>query len=243
MSSNEPNDFFVQNEGFLLDFKKYSNFTVNKDITNKKDLENFKNNYLKILLKNNNQKIIPKNKNLNNIQNNIKLEYLTSNYINEIEKNNNINNFNMNITVKELIDRFIKLKIYEDIYDFFLSHFVQKIITIDSFLNNLTFNSSGNNKNNKKTIIQKQIIDFFKEFTPDELYTFNKAITGSTYKLSKKYTIKLLFNFQSNSMVNFHTCFCSLDIYYSELLENVYLNSKSDFINLLATSESFSNIW
>ena len=190
-------------------------------------LEKIEDDYLKVLLKKNNERIIPFNGNSNGI----KMDYLTSNNIKDLEKNSsNIVENQQNIL--DLIKIYINdLKIYQDIYDFYLSHFYQKIITLDSFYRNLKFVFIPDKiKEDQKEAIKNDLITFFNDLklTSDELYLFNKAISGRENKLSKEYTFNIYLN-EEDKLPHFHTCYTSVDIYLSSFFRR-YVNNKKDFI-------------
>ena len=154
------------------------------------------------------------------------LKYLNKHTnVNEIEniKSNNLlieeNSDNILEYLNIIIDN---LNIYENIYDFFLSHFVQKMITIDSFLDNLTIDC--NYKIEDKTLKDK-IIEMFKKFEEKELYKFNQLISGNIYKLSKEYIIKIGYSVS----LYYHSCFNTLDIPY---IEDIFSN-KNEFTQFL----------
>jgi hypothetical protein len=163
------------------------------------------------------------------------MDYLTSNNIKELEKNSS-NNVENQQNILNIIKIYINdLKIYEDIYDFYLSHFYQKIITLDSFYKNLKFEFKSNRiiNEDQKELIKNDLISFFNDLnlTSDELYLFNKAISGKEYKLSKKYTFNIYLN-EEDKIPYFHTCFTSVDIYLNSFFRR-YKNNKKAFIDIL----------
>jgi hypothetical protein len=155
--------------------------------------------------------------------------------------NNNANHvFNNTNEIFEIINKFIDLGIYENIYDFFFSHFVQKRIDLESFLKNLvfTFGKKFNEKNwFDKNEIKNNFINFFQTFTQDELYLLNKAITGTTYRLSSRYIINIIYEdyMDSNAIkdlsdiVYFSTCFNTMNVKYL-YFKNNYFNNKELFV-------------
>lgn len=207
--------------------KKIDNFLVNKNIYNEDKIINVKNDYIKVKYNNNNTN----------------LKYLKPNNLKELNSISNqyiSNNIYSNEDM-DLINIFINIGIYKNIFDFFLSHFVVPKITIESFLGNyinknskntLTFDFESVNLNidEKKEIIKK-FVEFFKTFTQDELYLFNKTISGSTYKLSKRYMIKIV-SMDSDNLPVFHTCFNTMDVSYP-IFKNKYFDNKNEFIDVL----------
>ena len=241
ISEEEPTILKKNRESIslLLNKKKYSNIVSKNEEKRSKPniLEKIEDDYLKVLLKNNNQKIIPFNGNSNSkesIRNSIKMNYLTSNNIKELEKNNS-NIIENQEQILNFINIYINdLKIYQDIYDFYLSHFYQKIITLDSFYRNLKFVFIPDTINeDQKEAIKNDLITFFNDLklTPNELYLFNKAISGAEDKLSKEYTFNIYLN-EEDKIPYFHTCYNSVDIYLNSFYRR-YKNNKKDFIYIL----------
>jgi ankyrin repeat protein len=188
--------------------KKKFNENIEKNIKKIENINKFKNNYINILLDDNSLKYLNKTKNSNEIEN-IK----SNNLLIEENSDNIMEHLNMIINDSN---------IYINIYDFFISHFVQKMITIDSFLANLIIDC--NNEINDPNLKDK-IIEIFKNFEEKELYKFNQLISGNTYKLSNKYEIKIGYSVH----LFYHTCFNSLDIPY---IDNMFSN-KIEFTQFL----------
>ena len=232
-------------KNFIFNILNYISNDNNNTIT--------KNNI--IFTKNNKNKIIEfvENKEKYNKMNEIKQKYMNLKYYNSNNNANKEHEFNelktylSNNEYKypngldiylEYIAKYISLNIYENIYDFFLSHFVQKKITMESFLNNLEFHFNYTFNKNSKNNIKNNFIDFFKTFTDNELYLFNKAISGSTYNLSNQYIIHIVDENYSKDIF-FHTCFNTMDTKYS-LFETHYFNNKELFINSELKKNNFT---
>lgn len=95
--------------------------------------------------------------NVNKIYNKIKknnIEKINRNYLLNSGKNN-INNDNNDI-IKYVSDKFIKkYRIYRNLLDFYISHFIDFNINIDLLISNLTFYSIININNEEKLNFQK----------------------------------------------------------------------------------------
>ena len=216
--SIEDEEHIINNKNIYLsknNIGKIQNYFVNESIYNER-MEDIKNKYIKnINLEKTNDEIIQQ------IKNRI------------INKNNN-KLFERKDEIIELINLFIKNKIYINFYDFYLSHFILEKITIDSLLKNLKFNYDERikNININKNEIENKFKELFKSFTDNELYLFNKAISGKSLSMSKKNYIINIFNYNTSSPIVFHTCFNSMDFYITEY-NLKYFENKEDFINVL----------
>lgn len=216
--SIEDEEHIINNKNIYLsknNIGKIQNYFVNESIYNER-MEDIKNKYIKnINLEKTNDEIIQQ------IKNRI------------INKNNN-KLFERKDEIIELINLFIKNKIYLNFYDFYLSHFILEKITIDSLLKNLKFNYDERikNININKNEIENKFKELFKSFTDNELYLFNKSISGKSLSMSKKNYIINIFNYNTSSPIVFHTCFNSMDFYITEY-NLKYFENKEDFINVL----------
>ena len=158
------------------------------------------------------------------------------------------NKKNDNKNVQNLIDVIInKYKIYNNIYELYLLHFIQDKITNDLFINKLKFKFINENNQNLETIkeefinktkqnletIKEEFINFFKSFTDEQLYIFNKLISGKTYTPAKEYLIRIHFN-NMDKLPEFHTCFFTVDIYYNYFVnKQKYINNKNKYFNTM----------
>ena len=127
------------------------------------------------------------------------------------KKNNNINN-NIDESLKEQIKIYIDLTIYQDILDFYLSHFFKFIICVDDILQKLHFTSDNININEPECLEFK--IKFkllLNSLNEKELELFNTIITGGS-SLENKYTIDFKISNSSHLPV-FKTCFSTMYIY------------------------------
>lgn len=241
LSNIKINDLLLTNHNK----NKISSFIENKEIYNKYNNNNIPNDFIKGILYNK-----------NNTKNKIEYKYIKTNEnlqnLIKIENKNEFKNYSQENIDKynKLINGFINIGIYENIYDFFFSHFVVSKITIESFLGNyinynvnsninipetntLKFDFSINIDNNSKKEMVKEFIKFFKSFSDDDLYLFNKTISGNTHKLSKKYIIDIKSNDSTEERLPiFHTCYNTMDVSYYKF-RNDYFKNKNNFIELL----------
>jgi ankyrin repeat protein len=266
---NNDNDLITGDRGTfsLFNTNKFRSICGERDIYNDKPLNNLKNYYIKLLYNDNNTTTIDKNKLKYNIicKNNSSTECLTEENIKNLKMNTIIeNNNNNNKIIKRIIYSLINLGIYKNIYDFFFSHFILKRINIESFINNLKFNfwpsriydfrnavnttdlNSEQHRISMSNInrihyIEEKMKTIFRELDQDELEDFNKAISGSTNKLSNKYFITF-FPQESNIPFVFHTCFIRMDIYYNNHYINEIIENKDNFITSVRSSLGIFNI-
>lgn len=258
--STDNQDNFIDvndNRTILFNRTKIRNFIKNIDFLTEKNFKNYiniKNNYIKILSKNNNEVIIPKNIQNGILQNGIilnnkkiKLEYLKKNNIEKFEfKNREMKNDEFNSKdIIEYINKFIKNGTYVNMYDFFLSHFVQDEITMKSFINNLEFKFKGGNNITQETFKTK-LINLFNDLTIDELYIFNKAISGFTFKLAKIYKIEIYFDdIYAKEPFFFSSCFNTLKIYHTDYFVKTYFEkyfkNKKNFVILVKEASEIFN--
>ena len=224
-------------------YNKELDKTVIKNIL---DYMNDTNDY--ILKKNGKGILLKSNKYLNYTtiegydHNNNYINKLLTEYNQPSETVYNVNKLNKeNNSMVNLINSFIYYEIYVDYYDFYLSHFVRNLITIQSFLNNLYFNFNRDYNEYEKKEIKLNIKNLFTQFTEEELYLFNKAISGSHNKLSKKYRINIEKNNNGKLILPYyHTCFVSVDIYYNSIFREKLLDNKAEFIKFLELSVGFT---
>jgi ankyrin repeat protein len=200
---NNKNIFLSKNNK-----SKIQNYLVNENIYNKSSIKSIKKRYLE---ENNEltQKIKKRKININN---------------NKLFKRKD--------EIIDLINNFIKNKIYENFYDFFLSHFILEKITINSLLKNLKFKYIASNSTINKNEIENKFKKLFKSFNENELYLFNKAISGKSLSMSKKTYIINIFNYNTKNPIVFHTCFNTMDFCLSEY-NLKYFDNKKDFVNVL----------
>jgi len=169
--------------------------------------------------------------NVNKIYNKIKknnIEKINKNYILNSGKNN-INNDNNDI-IKYISDKFIKkYKIYKNLLDFYISHFIDFNINIDLLISNLNFYSVININTDEKINFQKKFSFLLQSLSLDELKLFNLCISGS-YINQSKYIIQIEHS-NINRLPIFHTCFNKMDIYNYKNFEQKYLKIENNIIN------------
>jgi hypothetical protein len=228
---------------------KYPIYLKNTDLKNiilKKIIESFnkkikKNIVEKILLykidykidkyftlSNNNVSLIGINetKNVNNIYNNIKEENKNKNNKNYLINNNSKSTLNEseNIIIKYINDILInKYKIYKNLLDFYISHFIDFNINIDLLISNLKFIYINESIDIiERTNFEERFKILLRSLSYDELRLFNLCISGS-YLNQQEYKIEIN-NTNKKSLPVFHTCFNQMDI-------NDYKNFFFYFIN------------
>ena len=176
----------------------------------------------------------------------LSLNNIKDKYLNNIESKSNNNPKNklkeeQNENIISNINELIKLNIYENIYDFYLSHFAQKKIEMDTFLKNLKFEYVIEDKNNiniknsnelniYKENMENLFINMFKTFTDEELFIFNKTISGRTYKIAEEYIINIYINSKNGVPCIFHTCSFKVDI-FDKMFKKFFYNKNNNEFN------------
>jgi len=146
----------------------------------------------------------------------------------ENKKNMNIqinkfrNNINRNTNLKEvskLLHKSISSRVYKNLLDFYLSHFISHIVTFETFMQNLKFkNDRDIPPQNSNLFIQKilKFLNYMNEKDGNNILLLAQTMTGNTL-LAPEYVIKmsstLTINIPKAIPAKFHTCFNSVDFY------------------------------
>jgi len=203
---------------------------LNSNIVNNKNnlnpfVNNNENNNIKII--NSINKIINNSENdlVNNIVNNnndininFKNAYKNYNIINNKNKIKISENFSViteNNNFAEYINNYINRGIYQNFLDFYISHFIEKSVTINEILDVLIFENFDQTVK-KQVIFKEKILKLLETFNEKETRLFNLALSGNT-SLSPTYKITLHFFSgvkQQGRLPTVHSCFQHLEIYY-----------------------------
>jgi hypothetical protein len=171
------------------------------------------------------------NKTINGLYNNLK----TSNkkVVNKkISINNNLNNSNEDNIIRHINDILIKqYGIYKNLLDFYISHFIDFNINVDTLILNLNFLYESNNfEHSEKKNFEERFKLLLKSLSYDELRLFNLCVSGS-YLLQSEYKIQVNM-LDKKSLPVFHTCFNQIDINNYKYFEKRFLkiNNRNNLI-------------
>lgn len=150
--------------------------------------------------------------------------------------NNNIeNNVNIDSINDSIWNEIFEGKFYVDIYDFYLSHFINVKLNIENIIQKMDFvtdqlsNIELDNFKNKF----KKLLESLDE---DELKLFNMVISGSAIEQSK-YIINIYRMMGPNSIYpKYHTCFSAMEITHLNLFNDTYLNFESNVSEICKTA-------
>jgi len=142
-------------------------------------------------------------------------------------------------SIKELLNKFIKNKYYKDYLDFYLTHFIDTKLDIDSIINKMKFNNYLNTDNEIIESFKENLKLLLRSLSYAELNIFNEFISGSIIE-QNIYTFNLYNTIHDPNMLyevpmKSHTCFISLDInitMFSELYFNDE-NKKNNFVDTI----------
>jgi hypothetical protein len=171
------------------------------------------------------------NKTINGLYNNLKTN--NKNIVNKkISINNNLNNSNEDNMISYINDILIKqYGIYKNLLDFYISHFIDFNINVDTLILNLKFLYESNNlEHSEKKNFEKRFKLLLKSLSYDELRLFNLCVSGS-YLLQPEYKVQI--NMLDKKLLPvFHTCFNQIDIYNYKYFEKRFLkiNDRNNLI-------------
>ena len=172
---------------------------------------NSKKNILSMLL-NYNLELILTNTSINNVVNN---------------KNSNLENNNLN---ESILTEILKDNHYVDIVDFYISHFINIKLNIDSIIDKIEFvNHIEDNANNSNIsiehieIFENKFKKLLRSLSEEELILFNLCISGSSIE-QPKYEVNLYSATTEIIYPIYHSCFSRMDIINIRLFRSRYLD-------------------
>jgi ankyrin repeat protein len=168
-----------------------------------------------------------------------------SQQIKEIEGNIKKKKSNTKIII-DLIIKSINDRIYQDVPDFFITHFISNIVTFETFMKNINFRvsiSSVGPITNKDKFINdiKKLLNYMNEKDKNNILLLAQGMSSNTL-LANEY----IFNLYSgdNGLLSLHSCYSSMDLYegsfnkFFTITENEEENQKvlEKFMDLIKTS-------
>jgi hypothetical protein len=165
--------------------------------------------------------------------------------IKNIESNINKKNSNTKI-IFDLIIKSINDRIYQDVPDFFITHFISNIVTFETFMKNINFTVSTYSVvpiTNKDKFINdiKKLLNYMNEKDKNNILLLAQGMSGNTL-LANQYKFNLFSG--KDGLLSLHSCFSSIDLYegsfniYFTITENEEQNQKvlEKFMDLIKTS-------
>ena len=170
--------------------------------------------------RNTNQNILSFLSNSKKVNNIIKKRYIEN-------KNSLMFDYNTNYSSISLIDYFIEKEIYLNYLDFYVSHFLNSSINVDTLNSKLKFRYTRNTENQDK--FEKLFKNLLRSLNDDELKLFNIAISASTH-IQHEYIINITDYYTNNNFRYpvYHSCFVTMDIDSSNSFLKHFLCTDSD---------------